>query len=419
MKLSLIFTKQRRELLRTLGVFFAAAIVLIPAILPYDTSLSGSMVMLMGGSSTLVGSLSITYYLSAVAAIFAPMLLVKIGSARKMAVLGILGLAAVSLISLAVVWFFFDIRGAWIFTGVTFLYGMLYGGLVCTGTAVMSKHNIPDRVYPLYNPVQVSGTFLCSALAAWAMNKLLTDDTIGVRKTYVLVFAVSALLLVGAAMIYLLSRLNDPEPPTKHEKINPAIYFSEIKDIFSHRDSRVFVICSLLFIFLWTAKSMYISMGYERNYEEMASIYQQSTAIALVLKAALFFIFGFAAKKLGNRPVLLIIAVICALLPLAAQYLPFSCYELVIIASNIPPMACVFLTSQMFIDSTGGNYAVRYVLFTLLPMPISLLMPALGKLAEGSPLTVNILQFAAALAVVAVLIIDCARHPMKKEIPER
>ena len=126
---------------------------------------------------------------------------------------------------------------------------------------------------------------------------------------------------------------------------------------------------------------------------------------SMLLKAALFFLLWLAARRFGNRRVLILLSALCLVLPVLALTLPFEQYWAVVIISALPTMACVFLINILFAKTAENNYAVRYTLFSLLPFPVSLLMPSAGKLATAHPTAFCAVYIALAAATLVITVI--------------
>ncbi len=403
------FTSLRQNgLLKTLAPFFFAGALLSPALLAFDPSLAGSLAMQMGGTSEIVGFQSLAVSVSSLAALVTPLLIARFNSAKKIVLLGCFGILLTLLASAAVTAFSFNIVGAWLLNVLIFVYGLFYSGFVSTGTAALTKANIPSSAFTVFSPVQVATAFGLSAAMTWAMKLMINDGGMSGQLTHLIIYGVSAAMIAGILVIYGFSHLKDSAPQLSN---TPAAkrYVGEFKSAFKTKKAFLFSVCTLLFVVLWTSRGLYVSIGYETDFAAMTAMYQSAVTVSMIVKAVGFFALGFAAKRWGNRAVLTFLAGLYVLLPLFALVLPFKSYFLVIVLANTTTMSCVFLVNQLFSDSKEQNYPVRYVFITLLPLPVSLVMPTVGKIAESTPAIVEYAALALSALLFILMLIDLAR----------
>lgn len=403
---------RQNGLIKTLAPFFFAGAILSPALLAFDTTLAGSLAMQMGGTGEIVGFQSLALSVSSLAALATPLLIARFRSAKKIVLLGCLGVFLTILSSAAVTAFSFNVTGAWLLNVLIFAYGLFYSGFVSTGTAALTKANIPSSAFTVFSPVQVATAFLFSAAMTWAMKLMINDGGMSAQLTHLIIYGVSAVMMAGILAIYGFSHIKDSAPQTQNA---PAArrYIGEFKTAFQTKKAFLFSVCTLLFVVLWTSRGLYVSIGYETDFAAMTAMYQSAVTASMIAKAVGFFALGFAAKRWGNRAVLTFLAGIYMLLPLFAVLLPFKAYFLVIVLSNTTTMSCVFLVNQLFADSREENYPVRYVFLTLLPLPVSLVMPTVGKLAERTPEIFEYGTLVLSVLLFALMLFDLARD--KKE----
>ena len=233
------------------------------------------------------------------------------------------------------------------------------------------------------------------------------------QRTYLIIFGISAALIAAILAIYSFSKIKDSTPQASDTPIASKQYFSELKSAFKTKKAFLFSFYALLFVVIWISRGLYVSIGYETDFETMTTLYQSAVTVSMIVKAVGFFALGFAAKRWGNRAVLTVLAGFYVLLPLFAILLPFKAYSVVIVLSNTTTMSSVFLVNQLFSDSKEQNYPVRFVIFSLLRLPVSLVMPAAGKLAEISPQIFEYAVLALSIILFALMLIDLARD--KKE----
>jgi len=397
------------RLLRTLAPFFFAGTLLSPALLAFDPTLAGSLAMQMGGSSEIVGFQSVAVSVSSLAALATPFLISRLNSAKKTVLLGCLGILLTILLSGAVTAFCFNVTGARLLNVLIFVYGLFYAGFVSTGTAALTKANIPPSAFTVLSPVQVASAFLLSAAMTWAMKLMINDGGMSGQLTHLIIYGVSAAMIAAISGIYGFSPIRDGAPQTRNAPAASKQYLVELKSAFKTKKAFLFSVCTLLFVVLWTSRGLYVSIGYETDFEAMTAMYQSAVTVSMIAKAVGFFALGFAAKRWGNRAVLTFLAGVYVLLPLLALLLPFNAYSLVIVLSNTTTMSCVFLVNQLFADSKEENYPVRYVFLTLLPLPVSLVMPAAGKIAEASPRVFEYILLALSVLLFILMLFDLAR----------
>jgi hypothetical protein len=364
--------------------------------------------MQMGGSGEIIGFQSVAVSVSSLAALATPLLITRFKSAKKIVLLGCFGIFLTILSSAAVTAFSFNVTGAWLLNVLIFAYGLFYSGFVSTGTAALTKANIPSSAFTVFSPVQVATAFLLSAAMTWAMKLMINDGGMSGQITHLIIYAVSAAMIGGILAIYGFSHLRDSTPQTSSAPAEKR-YIGEFKSAFKTKKTFLFTLCTLLFVVLWTSRGLYVSIGYETDFEAMTAMYQSAVTVSMIVKAVGFFVLGFAAKRWGNRTVLAFLAALYVLLPLFAVLLPFKSYFLVIVLSNTTTMSCVFLVNQLFSDSGEEKYPVRYVFLTLLPLPVSLVMPAIGKLAEGNPAIFEYGALALSALLLILMLFDLAR----------
>ncbi len=400
---------EQSRLLRTLAPFFFAGTLLSPALLAFDPSLAGSLAMQMGGTSEIVGFQSVAVSVSALAALASPFLITRLKSAKKTVLLGCLGILLTILLSGAVTAFCFNVTGAWLLNILIFVYGLFYAGFVSTGTAALTKANIPSSAFTFFSPVQVASAFLLSAAMTWTMKLMINDGGMSGQLTHLVIYGVSGAMFASIWGIYAFSHLRDGAQQAQNAPAVSKQYLVEFKSAFKTKKAFLFSVCTLLFVVLWTSRGLYVSIGYETDFEAMTEMYQSAVTISMIVKAAAFFLFGFAAKRWGNRAVLTLMAGLYVLLPLFALLLPFSAYSVVIVLANATTMSCVFLVNQLFADSGEENYPVRYIFLTLLPLPVSLVMPAAGKIAEASPRIFQYILLALSALLFVLMLLDFFR----------
>lgn len=401
---------RQKPLLKTLAPFFFAGALLSPALLAFDPTLAGSLVMQMGGTSTAVGFQSVALSSSSLAALATPLLISRFQSAKKTVTWGYFGILAVLLCAAAVTAFCFNLTGAWLLIALIFVYGLFYAGFVSVGTAALTKINIPSSAFMVLSPIQIAAAFVLSAAMTWAMKLMINDGGMSGRQTHLIVYGVSAVMVAGIAAIFAFSRIKDSIPlqPARRPPVSKQ-YFSEFKSAFKTPKAFLFSFCTLLFVVLWTSRGLFVSIGYEADFEAMTAMYQSAVTASMIVKAVGFFGLGFAAKRFGNRAVLAFLAAVYVLLPLIALFAPFQTYFLVIVLSNTTTMSSVFLANQLFADSKEENYPLRYVFLTLLPLPVSLVMPAVGKLAQHAPRVFEYAVLGLAVLLLISTLADLAR----------
>jgi len=404
---------RQNGLLKILAPFFFAGALLSPALLAFDPTLAGSLAMQMGGTSEIVGFQSLAVSVSSLAALAAPFLIARMRSAKKLVLLGCLGIFLTMLSAAAVTLFCFNVTGAWLLNVLIFAYGLFYAGFVSTGTAALTKANIPTSAFTVFSPVQVAAAFVLSAAMTWAMKLMINNGGMSGQNTYLIIFGFAAALIASIMAIYGFSQIRDSTPQVSNAPAVSGRYLTEFKCAFRTGKAFLFSVCTLLFVVLWTSRGLYVSIGYETDFEAMTALYQSAVTVSMIVKAVGFFLLGFAAKRWGNRVVLAFLAGLYVLLPLCALFLPFKFYFAVIVLSNTTTMSCVFLVNQLFADSREENYPVRYIFLTLLPLPVSLLMPSAGKLAENAPKAFEYGVLVLSVLLFALMLADLARD--KKE----
>ncbi len=254
---------------------------------------------------------------------------------------------------------------------------------------------------------KVNSLALITTAAAGLVVKRLLDQGLIFPAGFSLLILVGALLYLLTVAAY--SRIQE-DTPTQAEKLEKQDlgknYRSALNSVLHNRSLRVLFITVIFFTIASSSAQIFISHGYDLDFETMKKIVAIGIPLGLLIKAAAYYLAGNLAARKGSRLVLILIGLAGLGTPLAAMFLPVEYFLVIMICNQLIPMWYPFFLNETFRLSDNATFPGNFLVFSLLPLPVTLLMPFLGVLANSNSLLFSTLVFLSLIAGILLLILQ-------------
>ncbi|WP_409340861.1 MFS transporter [Paenibacillus sp. MBLB4367] len=351
-----------------------------------DSSISASLIMILGGNPSQAGSVDSLVNLGAIlSAVFSAYLLSKFRHYKKMFILfSFFSLTSIAGLALSL---YMPVPAVVIYIVLFSIFAYYF----CVGSLSLPLYELLNRNVDSRSRVVVMSNSLaigqlCSTVVSVGIQWVLGRPAAGTIANYHILFIFAAIV---AALHLLTTLMLDKVPVNGGEAGNRAtfasLYREEWTAIKRQPYFRVFFAAVILFAFCWSATGLYISLGFRENAARMKDILASGIFIRTVVKACSYYVCGQLARRYGNKAILLAIGIVGLGSPFTALFLPLDYFIIVLIATNLAPMAYVYFLNDLFERSDGTTFKGHFTLFTLAAIPATLSIPLFGLLIDRQP----------------------------------
>ncbi|NOU96156.1 MFS transporter [Paenibacillus sp. LMG 31456] len=368
-----------------------------------DSSISASLIMLLGGNASQAGSVDSLVNLGAIlSAVLSAYMLSRFRLYKHMFLVFSL-CSLLSLVGLVVCLLVASPEVVIVSTLLTvFLYYFFTGSLSLPLYELLNQFvDKRSRIVVMSNCLAIGQ--LCSMLVSLGIAWLLSRPAGEPLLHYRWIFGFAA--FVGFLNLITMLRLERVE--VKRETAEPlsfsSLYLNQFKEIKGSRSIQLFMAAVILYAFNWSATGLFIGLGYRENAMRMNEILASGIFIRTLFKAISYYLCGQLAKRFGNKAILITIGIIGLGSPITSLFLSVDAFIIVLIATNLMPMAYVYFLNHLFERSDETTFKGRFTFFTLAAVPSTVSIPLLGVLVEHQPAVFGIIMLMIQLAGISLV----------------
>ncbi|WP_284639282.1 MFS transporter [Paenibacillus silviterrae] len=351
-----------------------------------DSSISASLIMVLGGYPYQAGSVDSLINLGiVVSAVLSAILLSKFRYYKHMFLL----FSLCSLLSLACLALTLSMGTnktvIYVILLTVFLYYFFTGSLSLPIYELLNLFvDSRSRVVVMSNCLAIGQ--LCTLLISVAVGWLLNQQSGGSIDSYRLIFIFS----VFVSFLHLITLLWLDQVKVSRgasqERIAFFTFYKEQLHLLRMLPSlRLFIAAVILYAVCWSATGLYIGLGFKENAARMDEILASGIFIRTLVKASCYYACGQLAKRYGNKAILIAIGVTGLCTPLTSLFLPVDYFIIILVTTNIAPMAYVYFLNDLFERSDETTFKSQFTMFTLASVPAALIIPVLGLLIGQQP----------------------------------
>nr|WP_144850475.1 MFS transporter [Paenibacillus cremeus] len=350
-----------------------------------DSSISASLIMLLGGYAFQAGSVDSLVNLGAVlSAVFSAYLLSRFRFYRHM----FLTFSVCSLVSLTGLVVCLLAASPQVVIGITLLTVFLY--YFFTGSVSLPLYELLNlfvdkrsRIVVMSNCLaigQLASMFMSLGIA-WLLSLPASNPFLHYRW----IFGVAVLFCGLNALTTLRLERVEVNRGTAAPLRFSTLYGEQFTELRQNKSLQLFMAAVILYAFNWSATGLFIGLGYRENAVRMNEILASGIFVRTFIKAACYYLCGQLANRYGNKSILIAIGMVGLASPLTSLFLPVDYFILILIATNIMPMAYVYFLNHLFDRSDELTFKGRFTFFTLAAVPATVSIPFLGVLVERQP----------------------------------
>lgn len=363
-----------------------------------------TIIHLLGGTTANVGVfISITSLMSQVGVILSPLVLsIFISRKPMMIAASLLAWLGMVFLSISILLFGGALALAAVIASIS-LYN-LGAANVNLPFSDLLRRKLDDRTR-IMTIGKVNSLALITTAAAGLVVKRLLDQGLDFPLGFTILVMVGALLYLLTVAAY--GRIQE-DAPSQAEKLEKhdlwRNYRSALNSVLHNRSLRVLFITVLFFTIASSSAQIFISHGYDLDFETMKKIVAIGIPLGLLIKAVAYYLAGSLAARKGSRLVLILIGLAGLGTPLAAMFLPVEYFLVILICNQLIPMWYPFFLNETFRLSDNATFPGNFLVFSLLPLPVTFLLPFLGVLANEKSFLFAALIFVSLLIGIFLLI---------------